>query len=253
MPAFTSYEPGTPCWVDLATTDIAQTTGFYGSLLGWVCEDAGEEAGHYHVATVNGKQVAGIGPQMMEGQPCVWTTYVSVEDTDKSAEVAAGAGATVLAPPMDVMTLGRMAVLMDPTGAAISLWQPKDMPGSELANEPGAFAWNELNTRDVPGSKQFYSTLFGWAANDAGGDGMEYFEWKLGDKSVGGMMPMPAMVPAQVPNHWLTYFAVSDCDASTAKVKELGGNVMVEPMDIPAGRFSVCMGLLGEAVGLIRL
>jgi predicted enzyme related to lactoylglutathione lyase len=250
MPAFTSYDPGTPCWVDIASTDIGQTTAFYGSLLGWECEDAGEEAGHYHVARLGGKQVAGIGPQMMEGQPCVWTTYVSVEDTDKSVEIATGAGATVLAPPMDVMTLGRMAVLLDPTGAAVSLWQPKDMPGAELANEPGAFAWNELNTRDVAGSKAFYSTLFGWQANSVA-EGPEYYEWKLGDKPIAGMMPMPAMVPAQVPNHWLVYFAVADCDASAAKVKDLGGAVLVEPMTIPAGRFAVVQGLLQETFGII--
>ena len=253
MPELTSYAPGVPCWIDIATTDMAQTTGFYGALLGWTFEDKGEEAGNYHVAYVKGKQVAGLGPQMMEGQPCVWTTYISVEDADKTTEVAVAAGATVLVPPMDVMDLGRMSVLMDPTGAAISTWQPKDMAGAELANEPGGFAWNELNTRDVEGSTAFYSQVFGYEITGGDMGGMTYYEMKVGGNSIAGMMPMSEMVPAQVPNHWLTYFAVEDCDASTAKVKELGGQVMVEPMTIPAGRFSVCAGLLGEAFGLIKL
>jgi predicted enzyme related to lactoylglutathione lyase len=159
----------------------------------------------------------------------------------------------VLAPPMDVMTLGRMAVFLDATGAAISVWQPKDMPGAGLANEPGSFAWNELDTRDIAGSKTFYSDVFGWSAVGGSDGDMEYYEWKNGDKTVGGMMPMPEQVPAQVPNNWVVYFAVEDCDVSTDKVRQLGGQVMVEPMTIPAGRFSVVAGLMHELFGLIRL
>jgi uncharacterized protein len=253
MPEFTSYDPGVPCWVDLASSDLAQTAGFYSDLLGWTTEDQGPEAGNYHLAKVNGKLVAGIGPQMMEGQPCVWSTYFSVENADKTAEIATTAGATVLAGPMDVMTVGRMAVLMDPTGAAFSLWQAGDMVGAELANEPGAFAWSELNTRDISGSTDFYRTVFGHEITGGDMGGMTYYELKVSGRSIAGMMPMQDMVPAEVPNHWLTYFAVDDCDASTEKLKSLGGRVMVEPMTIPAGRFSVCAGLLGEPFGLIKL
>jgi uncharacterized protein len=253
MPEFTSYSPGVPCWVDLASSDLAQTVGFYGDLLGWTCEDQGPDAGHYHLAKVDDKLVAGIGPQMMEGQPCVWSTYFSVENADKTVEVATGAGATVLVPPMDVMSSGRMAVLMDPTGAAFSLWQPADLAGAELASEPGGFAWNELNTRDISASTAFYSTVFGHEITGGDMGGMTYYELKVAGNPIAGMMPMPEMVPAEVPNHWLTYFAVDNCDARTEKLKSLGGAVMVEPMTIPAGRFSVCAGLLGEAFGLIKL
>ncbi|MFL6240256.1 MAG: VOC family protein [Actinomycetes bacterium] len=251
MAEFTSYEPGTPCWVELGSSDIKATVGFYAELFGWRAEDQGPEAGNYHVATVNGKRVCGISPLMMEGQPTVWSTYISVENADKTTELAAAAGATVLVPPMDVMSLGRMAVFLDSTGSAISVWQPIDMAGAELANEPGAFAWNELDTRDVEGAKAFYNATFGWTAVGAGEP--EYFEWKNGDKTVGGMMPMPAQVPAGVPNNWLVYFAVDDCDASTAKVQNLGGTVLVEPMTIPAGRFSAVAGLMQEPFGIIRL
>lgn len=252
MPEFTSYAPGVPCWVDLASSDLAQTVGFYGDLLGWTCEDQGPDAGNYHLAKLRGKLVAGIGPQMMEGQPSFWSTYFSVENADKTTEIATSAGATVLAPPMDVMTLGRMAVLMDPTGAAFSLWQPADLAGAELASEPGGFAWNELNTREIPESTAFYNSVFDHEITGADMGGMTYYEVKVSGTSIAGMMPMSDMVPSEVPNHWLTYFAVDDCDASTEKLKSLGGNVMVEPMTIPAGRFSVCAGLLGEPFGIIK-
>jgi len=239
MPEFTSYDPGTPSWVDHATKDIAASNAFYGSLFGWEADDQGEDMGHYTLMRKGGKTVAGNMPAMGDGQPSVWITYVSVENADAATDRAREAGATVFVEPMDVSDIGRMAVFADPAGAAIGVWQPKTFIGAELVNESGALAWNELNTRDLAASKAFYPAVFGWVPNDVAIEGMDYTEWRLGDRPVAGMLAMPDMVPADVPAHWLTYFGVDDTDAAVARATGLGATELVPPTDIPPGRFAV--------------
>jgi predicted enzyme related to lactoylglutathione lyase len=253
MPEFTYYAPGSPSWVDHAAKEIAASNSFYVSLFGWEAEDQGEEAGHYTILSKSGATVAGNMGIMMEGQPSAWTTYVSVEDADKTTGIAKEAGAMVFVEPMDVMDIGRMAVFADPTGAAIGIWQPKTFIGAELANEAGSFCWNELNTRDVPSAKTFYEKAFGWTANDLDMNGMQYTEWKLGDKSVAGMMTMPEIVSAEVPAHWLVYFGTEDTDATVGKAEQLGATTLVPPTDIPPGRFAVLMDPDGAAFAVIKM
>lgn len=253
MPEFTTYPPGTLCWVDHGAKDLKASNSFYSGLFGWEAEDQGEEAGHYTILRKAGKTVAGNMGIMMEGQPSAWTSYVSVEDADSTVDAAKRAGAMVFVEPMDVMDIGRMAVFADPTGAAIGVWQPKTFVGAELANEAGSFGWNELNTRDVPAAKKFYTEVFGWTPNDLDMEGMSYTEWKLKDRSVAGMMTMPEMVPADVPSHWLVYFGTEETDATVAKAIELGATSLVPPTDIPPGRFAVLMDPDGAAFAVIKM
>ncbi len=252
MPEFTSYDAGTPSWVDLASQELAASNAFYGTLFGWEADDQGEDMGHYTLMRKNGKTVAGNMQVMSEGQPSAWVTYVSVEDADATVERAQKAGATVFVGPMDVSDIGRMAVFADPEGAAIGVWQPKTFKGAELANEAGAFVWNELNTRDIAAAKAFYSEVFGWKPNDMDMGDMSYTEWKLGDKPVAGMMTMPDMVPAEVPAHWLVYFGVEDADGTVSKSTELGATTLVPPTDIPPGRFAVLADPDGAAFAVIK-
>jgi len=248
-----SYPPGTPSWVDLASTDVSSSKAFYRGLFGWDVLDGGPESGGYSMFQKHGKNVAGLGPVMMPGQPPAWTTYVCVEDADATiAKVTAGGG-TVLVAPMDVLDVGRMAVFTDPTGAAIALWQPRSHHGADLANEPGAFTWNELQTRDTEAAKAFYRSVFGWDAHTSQDGPMVYTEWKRGDDSVGGMMDMPAEVPPQIPAYWLVYFAVDDCDASVTKAAALGGATLVDPMDVAPGRFAVLSDPTGAVFAVIKM
>jgi predicted enzyme related to lactoylglutathione lyase len=235
------------------TKDLAGSNGFYSSLFGWKAEDQGEEMGHYTIFQKSGKSVAGNMAAMGDDMPSVWTSYISVEDADDTVARASKAGAVVFMEPMDVSDIGRMAVFADTTGAAIGIWQPKTFHGAELANEAGTLAWNELNTRDVATAKTFYTEVFGWTANDMDMGGMSYTEWKLGDRSVGGMLPMPDMVPAEVPAHWLVYFGVDDTDATVAQATQAGANIFVPPTDIPPGRFSVLSDPDGAPFAVIKM
>ncbi len=243
------YDDGVPSWVDLGSPDLAKAKEFYGGLFGWECPEGPAEAGGYSVCTLHGKTVAGLGPQMNPDFPPVWMTYVNVDDADNTAAKASAAGGTVFAGPMDVMDVGRMAVLADPLGAVFGLWQPKSHTGAQLVNEPGTLCWNELITTDLDASKAFYKAVFDWDAEDQGPPGgpPAYTEWKLAGRSVGGMMLKHADMPADMPPNWGVYFAVADTDATVGKAQELGGAVFMGPTDIEPGRFAV----LGDNQGVV--
>jgi uncharacterized protein len=251
----TSYAPGTPCWVDLATPDIDAAAGFYAGLFGWQVPPAEnvENTGGYRRATKNGADVAGMMPLMQEGQPPAWATYVAVEDADATAAAVKEAGGNVLAEPMDVMDLGRMAIFAHPTGAVFGIWQPGTFPGAGIVNEPGALSWNELGTRDPDAAKTFYAAVFGWSFrdNDMGEMGT-YTEWLRGEDSIGGMMDVSGRMPDEIPAHWLVYFAVENTDAALETVKSSGGGVSFGPIDIPAGRFAMVTDPHGAAFAVIQ-
>lgn len=252
----TSYTPGTPCWVDLATPDIEASASFYGEVLGWEVPELpnSAEMGGYRRAKKNGADVAGVMPLMQEGQPPAWSTYVSVEDADATAAAVADAGGSVVAEPMDVMDLGRMAVFTDPTGAFFGIWQPGTFHGAELVNEPGTVGWNELSTRDTAAAKQFYGSVFGWGYDDEPSPRVgTYTIWKAGEAMVGGMLDINALgMPAEIPSNWLVYFGVEDADAAVEKVQSGGGSVMNGPIDIPVGRFAVVADQFGAAFAVMR-
>jgi predicted enzyme related to lactoylglutathione lyase len=201
---------------------------------------------------IGDRAVAGIGPAQNPGPP-FWATYIAVENADATAEKITAAGGQVILPPMDVLDVGRMAVFTDPIGAFFSIWQPGTHPGAQLVNEPGTWSWSELLTTDVDASIAFYSAVFGWGAVTQGDGPMPYTEWQVGGRSVGGMMPKPPMMRAEVPPHWEAYFAVTDTDAAVARVAELGGSQLMAPMDIEPGRFAVVADPTGAVFNVIAL
>ncbi len=256
MATVTAYAPGTPSWVDVSSTDVESSVAFYRGLFGWDCTEAGDpaETGGYRMFEVGGVAVAGIGPNQPDAGPPMWNTYVTVADVDATAKAITDAGGTILAPPMDVMTAGRMLVAMDPSGAVFSAWQAGESIGAGIVNEPDSLSWNELNTRDPDTAERFYGAVFGWTAEkNHMGDGSVYTEWHLDGAGVGGMLDMRGRVPDEVPPHWLTYFAVADCDATVAKATELGGTVMLPPMDVMPGRFALLADPQGAFFAVMKM
>lgn len=251
----TSYAPGTPCWADLGTPDIEAAASFYGGLFGWGVEEGenSEQTGGYRQAMLRGKPVTGVMPLMQEGQPPAWSTYVSVEDAEATAAKVTEAGGTVLAEPMDVMDLGKMAVFADPAGAVFGIWQPGTFIGAEIVNETNAIVWNELNTRDTEGAKAFYGAVFGWNYDEREFETGKYTSLKSGEDTVGGMIDITGRVPSEVPAHWLVYFATDDADATIGKAKGSGGELVFGPEDISeVGRIAVLKDPFGAVFALIK-
>jgi predicted enzyme related to lactoylglutathione lyase len=220
------------------TTDQPAAREFYAGLFGWDIEVGGEETGHYGMASVGGRNVAGIGGMMGMEHPPVWNTYLATPDVDGTCKSAESAGGSVLGPPMDVMEFGRMAFVQAPGGGVFGLWQAGTHLGATLANEPGSFTWNEFMTRDYEGAKEFYAQVFGYTYTDMGGDAFQYSTIEVDGATVGGIGRLPDEVPEHVPPHWRVYFAVADADAAVERVRGLGGGVTRPPADSPYGRLA---------------
>jgi predicted enzyme related to lactoylglutathione lyase len=186
----TASTPGAPNWVDLGTADLEDAKRFYTRLFGWTADVSGDEYGGYTTFLLNGLPVAGAGPLYGEGQPTAWSTYLATDDADAVAARVEAAGGKVLVAPFDVMDQGRMAAFLDQAGAPFSVWQPGAMPGAELFDVPGSLTWNELNTRDVEGSKAFYGSVFGWLFRDSSMAGLPYVVGELNGAAICGMQPM---------------------------------------------------------------
>ncbi|MBA3809791.1 MAG: VOC family protein [Solirubrobacterales bacterium] len=245
------YQPGTFCWSELSTTDQDAAKAFYSGLFGWEVSDRPVGDGEvYSMMLLDGLQVAAIASQPRQqreaGVPALWNSYVAVEDADALTERAKGLGANVHAPPFDVLKAGRMAVLQDPQGAFLMLWQPHEHKGAQLVNAPSALVWNELQSPDLDASAAFYTDLFGWDVHDAPETQEGYKLIKNGDAQNGGMREL---TPGSPPN-WLVYFAVEDIDAGLARVEELGGSALMGPIDIDIARIAVVQDPQGAVFAL---
>lgn len=252
------YAPGTFCWVELATTDSEAAKKFYTALFGWSFEDnpvAPEMV--YTMLKQDGKDVGALfqlpAEMTAQGIPPNWLSYASVTSADETAAKAKSLGATLMKEPLDVFTVGRMAVIQDPTGAVFALWQPGTHKGAGVVNVPNSFCWNELATPDVAKAGDFYTGLFGWGKNVQQMGPMTYTSFMNGERPAGGMYaPPPEM--GEMPPHWLVYFAVDDTDAVVQKANELGAKTCAPPMDIPdTGRFAILQDPQGAAFAIIKL
>lgn len=234
MSTRTTYQAGTPCWIDLTAPDVDAATAFYTGLFGWEAVDQFDDEGNriYTNFTRDGQVVAGMGQQQpeMAGMPPIWNTYFATDDVDATLAKVEEAGGQVMMPAMDVMTQGRMGVFADPSGAVVSLWEAGEHHGAQLVNVPGTWSWNELMTRDLDGALPFYSTVFGWATDAMDMPMGPYHVVRGGEEGgLAGMMGMPPDMSDEVPNHWMVYFTVEDAEATAARVRELGGTVVFGP------------------------
>lgn len=209
----------------LATADTVAAKAFYTRLFGWQAEDqkAGA-AGTYTALRRCGREVAILYSQQPEaraaGAPPHWTSYISVEDADATAARADElGGAAVFRAPFDVLDAGRVAAIRDPTGAIVSLWQPRSQFGAELVNDVGAPSWNELATTDVERAKSFFGDLLGWEYET--GDGG--YVWIRNAGRLNGGMREQSEAERGVEPNWLPYFTVSDAEESARQAEQLGG------------------------------
>lgn len=260
MPTRDSYEPGTPCWVDVMSPDVDASAAFYTALFGWEARDEHDDQGNRVYVTLlkDGKRTAGLGgmpPSMPDDMPAAWNTYVATDDPAAIAAKVEAAGGGVMMPPMDVMGEGEMAVFHDPTGAVFSVWKAGNHHGSEVINEPDAYSWNELLTKDPEGAKSFYGDVFGWEFEDQSPDGTTPYWVILGGDSggLGGVMERPADMPDMVPDHWGVYITVADAAATLERAAELGAQVLFGPEVMPGvGTLGTFMDPLGGSLNVMQ-
>ena len=256
----TRYAQGTPCWVDLATTDQAAAKAFYADLFGWDYQDNPmDESGQivYTMAMTDGSFVGGMyeqpEDQRQAGIPPHWLIHIAVDDVDATAARVPGLGGTVAAPPFDIFDAGRMTIISDPTGAHVAFWQAKQHIGAGVKSEPGAIIWCELLSNDPETATAFYTELLGLESQAVTVDDDEdYTVFLSGEMSGAGTMAMPANLRERgIPSHWSVYFQVDDVDAAVEKAVTNGGRVGLPPTDIATvGRIAFLMDPQGAGFGL---
>ncbi|MFF6994678.1 VOC family protein [Streptomyces sp. NPDC008313] len=255
----TRFVTGAPNWVDLGTSDMDGAQSFYGALFGWTFRSAGPDAGGYGFFQLDGKTVAGGMQSTGEQGPPSWTVHFQSPDAEATAASAEKARGAVLAPPMDVMGEGHLAILADRAGATFGVWQQGRNKGIEVAGDTGSLCWVELYTPDVAAAAAFYHSVFGWdtSAVPFPGGGSYTCINPAGtgeDAMFGGVVPLaddPTEAGSQP--YWLPYFEVEDTDAVAGRAQELGGKVRMAPTDVEGvGRIARLADPYGARFAVIR-
>jgi len=251
MTELRTYPHGVTCWVDTGQPDLDAARRFYADLFGWTLNDATprQAPGAYLVATLDGQDVAAVGPTPADA--ATWNTYVAVDDADATAAAVADGGGTVVSAPADAGPGGRAATCLDPAGATFHVWQARRRLGAQLTNAPGTWNFSDLHTPDRAAAMAFYRPLFGWVDADlAQGAGTMLQVPGYGDHLaatvdpgiherqgsapegfadvIGGLVVTDVDVPAR----WLVTFAVADRDDSAATAERLGATIVTSGDDV---------------------
>ena len=259
MPTRESVPAGAPIWIDLTTSDQPASRAFYAELLGWESEEPDPELGGYLNFSRGGERVAGCVPTMPGAPTDVWTVYLATDDAERTCKEVTAAGGSVHAPAMAVHDLGSMAVVADPGGAGVGLWQPGSHRGLLTVAEPGHAAWFELLTRNYEATVAFYRDVFGWEIQTmADTPEFRYSVGSLGGEEQAGLMDAGDTRPegatgvgASAPAQWTVYFAVADADRDAARAVELGASTVHPPEDSPYGRLAALTDPTGALFKLV--
>ena len=245
------FSPGTPCWIDLSTPDPEASSAFYSGLFGWDIEVGGPEVGSYRMCLADGDAVAGIAGIGTVDAPSSWRPYLSVVDADQTMDQASRSGGSALADPMDVSDLGRMAVISDPTGAAIGIWQPRGFHGASRVGEPNAYIWSELITGDVRASVAFYDAVFGLHEMGERIGDTEACQLGAGEHPIVGILAKPD-AESDTQDRWEIYFVVRSLEDTCVQALSLGGQVHDGPIGLPIGRIAHLSDSTGAAFGILQ-
>ncbi len=207
----------------------------------------------YSTALVGSDSVAAIAPQppmLAERNVApMWSTYLAVDSADDAVAAASASGGTVLMAADEIPGSGRMAVVADPTGATVGLWQAAEHIGATRVNEPNTVIWNELVTTDNAAALPFYKAVAGIDSVATKMADFDYTLLKVDGEDVGGATS-PQM--AGVPNHWHTWFAVADAVAVATAAKDAGGSLLVEPTDMPVGKMATIRDPQGAVFSILQ-
>ncbi|MFE7775815.1 VOC family protein [Streptomyces sp. NPDC057445] len=261
MAAFTE---GMPCWVDAQLPDLEAGKRFYGELFGWTYgrdekteRDTVEKRGRSTEAFLDGKLVASLAPKRDGRMPTTWGVSFATDDAARTAARIREAGGQVITAPMPLGGLGTTALAADPGGAVFGLWQKGERSGFEIQGTPGSFCWTEVYTREKEAVDRFYEEVFGFQGTPLPDEAIDYLMWSPAgtepgeDTAIGGRSVITDAFPAEMPGHFLVYFAVADCDRTAETVAGLGGRVTTHPFDIPYGRMAVLTDNQGASFAVL--
>jgi predicted enzyme related to lactoylglutathione lyase len=252
MPTFGNF-----CWLEVNLEDPERGKRFYSELFGWRSEDIEGPKGQYTMMKIGDDLAAGLLKMPENAKrlnaPPHWIAYVAVSDVAEATRKAKSLGAQVLLEPIDVGS-GNLSVIADPTGAVLAFWKSVKPLGTFLWGEANTMCWAELTTTDPVTATRFYVEMFGWRPEVVSMGDIDYTLLHNDDRMIAGLMRQPPpMVEAKAPSFWTVYFEVADCDATAKRAKQLGGDVVMPPTDIPgAARFAILKDPEGAAFAVIK-
>lgn len=256
MPAVNKPQAnGTPTWVNILTHDVSELQRFYGEIVGWEFTEASAQLGGYVQAYVGTPEhpVAGIGPSMADDSSATVTVFLATDDIEACVATVADLGGTVPVHPMPVGGLGTMALCTDPVGIPFGLWQAGSFEGMALMGEPGAPAWFDLGSRDLPTTRSFLERLFGYEFTMGTADTGDFENAMVSLDGVPWFGAYPLGADDDGPGAWATYFTVPSLAQALTRAEGLGAEVVVPMTSIPEGAFAWLRGLQGEGFGLFQL
>lgn len=241
---------GAPVWCDLMAADKAAAIAFYSSLFGWTAEEPNEEFGGYQNFGLDGERVAGLMARGDDPPMDCWSIYLHSADAAATVAAVEAAGGAVFSGAMAVGELGTMAIVADPGGAVVGLWEPGTHRGGVIGTT-GAPCHFELFTRDFDGAVRFYTDVFGMTIDVNEMEDFRYALYDLGDGFRAGIADATTWLPDGAPACWSVYFAVDDVDATIEKALAGGGSLLDPAQDTPYGRMAT-LAAPGGAVFKLR-
>ncbi|MDR3661255.1 MAG: VOC family protein [Mycobacterium sp.] len=254
MATRTATPLGAPVWIDLATSDLGGAQAFYRTVFGWDLEVAGPEYGGYVNALRDGQYVGGLmASDPAWNAPSAWTVYLHTADIQATIDAAVAAGATNCVPAIEVPEKGWMAMLTDPTGASVGLWQPTGHQGFGVVDAAGAPVWFQLTTNDFAKATDFYTKVFGWQLQvEADSDEFRYSNAVFDGEPLIGVMD-GSVIPGLEGSTWSCFLGSADVDKTIELVTANGGSVVRGAEDTPYGRLAAVTDPAGAAFNLSSL
>ncbi len=254
MPTIETARAGSPCWIELMSTDQAASTAFYSALFGWTATEPNAEMGGYVNLFLDGQIVAGMAPNRTDGAVSDrWSTYLKAADAQAVTAATLQHGGHVHFEPHEVADMGWMSMIDDAGGATVGVWQPGTFTGYAVFGVPGAPVWHELMARDYDRTLDFYRDVFGWTT-EVMSDTPEFRYTNLGAGTdvQAGVMDAGGVLPEGTPGAWSVYFQTADADATAARALENGGQVPNPPHDTPFGRLAVIADSTGATFNVMQ-
>ena len=244
-----SVSVGTPVWVELAGSDLDASAAFYGAVFGWTRAPYNPQTFDFSLGEL---EIGGLLPKVGD-VPDAWGVYLKVDDIQATLTAAAGAGGRVLHEPVREGDDGIWAMLEDPSGAEVGVWQASSFPGFETHGVPGAPCWFELHTKDFAAAVPFYEKVFGVTVTSIGDDDQfRMVVFGQPETAYAGIYDA-AHSDLTTRSQWMAYFAVADADVAASLVRDNGGRVLDGPSDTPFGRMSHAADSTGASFTFIQL
>jgi len=170
-----------------------------------------------------------------------------VRDVDAASETITRARGSIINGPFDEPDVGRFSAVQDPVGAHLHLWRSTSGHGGEVFDKPGRLAWVELCPKEPEKASAFYQTVLEVMSETIMAGPNPYTLLKINGSPMAGILPhRPKM--GEGPATWEVYFSVDDVDEVAKSVTTLGGKVIADPFDLPAG---ASMAVLQDSQGAV--